>query len=48
MAQNLRALTALLEVLSSIPHNQMVAHNHLSWDLVPSSSGYEDIYRVLK
>jgi hypothetical protein len=25
----LRALTALLEVLSSIPSNHMVAHNHL-------------------
>ena len=29
MAQWLRALTALLEVLSSIPSNHMVAHNHL-------------------
>ena len=29
MAQRLRALTALLEVLSSIPNNHMVAHNHL-------------------
>ena len=28
-AQWLRALTALLEVLSSIPSNHMVAHNHL-------------------
>jgi hypothetical protein len=28
-AQQLRALTALLEVLSSIPSNYMVAHNHL-------------------
>ena len=33
MAQPLRALTALLEVLSSIPTNHMVAHNHL----LPSS-----------
>jgi hypothetical protein len=29
MAQWLRALTALLEVLSSNPSNHMVAHNHL-------------------
>jgi hypothetical protein len=29
MAQRLRALTALPEVLSSIPSNHMVAHNHL-------------------
>jgi hypothetical protein len=29
MAQRLRALTALPGDLSSIPSNQMVAHNHL-------------------
>jgi hypothetical protein len=29
MAQRLRALTALLKVLSSNPSNHMVAHNHL-------------------
>jgi hypothetical protein len=29
MAQWVRALTALLEVLSSNPNNHMVAHNHL-------------------
>jgi hypothetical protein len=29
MAQWLRALTALPEVLSSIPSNPIVAHNHL-------------------
>jgi hypothetical protein len=29
MAQRLRALTALPEVLSSNPSNHMVAHNHL-------------------
>jgi hypothetical protein len=29
MAQVLRALIALPEVLSSIPSNHMVAHNHL-------------------
>jgi hypothetical protein len=28
MAQRLRALTALLKVLSSIPSNHMVAHNY--------------------
>jgi hypothetical protein len=29
MAQWLRSLTAILEVLSSIPSNLMMAHNHL-------------------
>jgi hypothetical protein len=29
MAQQLRALTTLPEVLSSIPSSHMVAHNHL-------------------
>jgi hypothetical protein len=29
MAQWLRALTALPEILSSIPSSHMVAHNHL-------------------
>jgi hypothetical protein len=29
MAQRLRALTALSKVLSSIPSNHMVVHNHL-------------------
>jgi hypothetical protein len=29
MAQQLRALTVLPEVLSSIPSNHMVIHNHL-------------------
>jgi hypothetical protein len=29
MAQQLRALAALPEVLNSIPSNHMVAHNHL-------------------
>jgi hypothetical protein len=28
MAQRLKALTALLKVLSSNPSNYMVAHNH--------------------
>jgi hypothetical protein len=40
MAQRLGALTALPEVLSSIPSNHMVAHNHLSWDLMPFSRGW--------
>jgi hypothetical protein len=29
MAQRLRVLTALPEVLGSIPSNHIVAHNHL-------------------
>jgi hypothetical protein len=37
MVQWLRALVALPEVLSSIPSNHMLSHNHLSWDLMPSS-----------
>ena len=47
MAHWLRALTALPEVLSLIPSNHMVAHNHLKWDLMPSSSMSEDSYSVL-
>jgi hypothetical protein len=37
MAQRLRTL-----VLSSNPSNRMVAHNHLQWDLMPSSGVSED------
>ena len=47
MAQRLRALTALLEALSSIPSNHMVAHNHLKWDPMPSSGVSEDSNSVL-
>ena len=47
MAQLLRALTNLPEVLSSIPSNHMVAHNHLYWDLIPSSGVSEDMYSVV-
>jgi hypothetical protein len=43
MAQQLRALAVLPEVLSSIPSNHMVAHNHLQWDLIPSSGVSRDI-----
>ena len=43
MAWQLRALTALPEVLSSIPSKHMVAHNHLT----PSSGVSEDSYSVL-
>ena len=42
MAQWLRAPAALPEVLSSIPSNHMVAHNHLYWDLMPSTGVSED------
>jgi hypothetical protein len=38
MVQQLRALAVLPEVLSSIPSNYMVAHNHL----IPSSDVSED------
>ena len=48
MAQQVRALTALPKILSSIPSNHMVVHNHLYWDLMPSSDvseeSYSDIY----
>jgi hypothetical protein len=37
MVQQLRTPTALPEVLSSIPSNHMLDHNHLSWDPIPSS-----------
>jgi hypothetical protein len=47
MAQRLRTLTALSEVLSSIPSNHMVAHDHLQWDMMPSSGVSEDSYSVL-
>jgi hypothetical protein len=47
MARWLRAPNALLEVLSSISSNHMVAHNHLYWDLMPSSGVSGDSYNVL-
>jgi hypothetical protein len=45
MAQWLRALTALPEVLRSIPSNHTVAHNHLY--PMPSSGVSEDSYSIL-
>jgi len=36
MAQKLRAFSAISEVMNSI-YNNMVAYNHLLWDLTPSS-----------
>jgi hypothetical protein len=42
MAQQFRALAALPEVLSSIPSNHIVAHNHLQWDPMLSSGVSED------
>jgi hypothetical protein len=42
MAQWLRALTVLPEVLSSNPWNHKVAHNHLKWDLMSLSGVSED------
>jgi hypothetical protein len=47
MAQQLRELAALPEVLNSVPNNHMMAHNHLSWDLMPSSGVSEDSDSVL-
>jgi hypothetical protein len=46
MAQWVRALTALPEVLSSNPSNHMVTHNHLQWDWMPPSGVSEDSYNV--
>jgi hypothetical protein len=48
MAQGLRVLTALPEVLSSILRNHMMAHNYLQWDLIPSSGVSEKHDRILK
>jgi hypothetical protein len=42
MAQWLRTLTALPQVLSLISSNHMVAHNHLQWDLMPSAGVSEE------
>jgi hypothetical protein len=42
MAQWLRTLTTMLEVLSSTPSNHMVAHNHLLWDQMPPSGEDSD------
>ena len=39
--------TALPGVLSSGPGNRVVAHNHLWWDLAPSSAVSGDSYSVL-
>ena len=47
MDQWLGALTALSEVLSSIPSKDMVARNHLEWDPTASSGVSEDIDSVL-
>jgi hypothetical protein len=47
MAQWLKALSALPQVLSSIPSNHMMAHNHLQWDLMTSSGVFEGSYSVL-
>jgi hypothetical protein len=47
MAQQLRTPTALPEVLSSIPSSHMIAHNHLLWDLMPSSAVSEESNGVL-
>jgi hypothetical protein len=46
MAQQLRALTILPEVMSSISSNHMVTYNHLNWDLMPSSGVSEDSYNI--
>jgi hypothetical protein len=42
-----KALTALPEILSSIPSNHMVVHNHLKWDPMPSSCVSDDSNSVL-
>lgn len=38
VTQQLQGLPALSGVLSLIPSNPMVAHNHLQWDRMPSSA----------
>jgi hypothetical protein len=47
MAQQLRAPSALPEVLSSIPSNHMVDFNHLQYNLAPSFGVSEDNYSIL-
>jgi hypothetical protein len=47
MAQWSKVLTILPEVLSSIPTNSMVAHNHLQWDPMPSYGVSEDSNSIL-
>jgi hypothetical protein len=42
MAQRLRALTVLTEVLSSTPSSHMVAHNHLQWGSMAFSGVAEE------
>jgi hypothetical protein len=46
MAQQLRALTTILEVLSLIHSNCMVAHNHLWCDLMPSSGVWGQLQHI--
>jgi hypothetical protein len=47
MAQRLRALAALPEVMSSIPSTHMAAPNYQQWDLMLSSGVSEDSNSVL-
>jgi hypothetical protein len=47
MAQGLRALIVLPEVLRSIPNNHMLAQNHLYWDPMYFSGVSSDSYSVL-
>jgi hypothetical protein len=47
MAQQLRALAALPEVLSSIPSSHIVAHNHPQWDPLLSPGVSEESYSAL-
>jgi hypothetical protein len=42
MVQWLSILTALPDILSSIPSNHVVARNHWQWDLMPSSGISEE------
>jgi hypothetical protein len=48
MAQHLRALTVLPDILSSIPSSHIVAHNHLQWNLMSSSGVSEESDSVHK
>jgi hypothetical protein len=46
VAQWLKALTTLSEVLSTILSNNVAAHNHLLWDPKTSFGVSEDSYDV--
>ena len=47
MTQHVKTLINLVKVLSSNPNKHMVANNHQSWDMMPSSGVSEDSNSIL-